>query len=126
MVRSASSQQEGPWFNAQVRGFLCGVCIFFLCLCGFSVGNPASSHSPNTFKLWVGRLMGHSKLSAGVNVSVDGCLFLYVSPAMNLSMVSLPLPEDAVIGPREDIRFRLYSSFSFAQMSSIHPFSFTT
>ena len=29
------------------------------------------------------RLIGHSKLSIGVNVNVDGCLSLYVSPAFN-------------------------------------------
>ena len=33
-------------------------------------------------KLWV-RLIGHSKLPVGMNVSVDSCLSLYVSPVMN-------------------------------------------
>uniref|UniRef100_A0A7N8X957 Ig-like domain-containing protein n=1 Tax=Mastacembelus armatus TaxID=205130 RepID=A0A7N8X957_9TELE len=28
--------------------FLCGVCMFSLCLCGFSPGTPVSSHSPKT------------------------------------------------------------------------------
>lgn len=30
-----------------VRVFLCGVCMFSLCLHGFPLGNPASSNSPN-------------------------------------------------------------------------------
>ena len=33
------------------------------------------------------RLIVHSKLTVGVNVSVDGCLSLYVSPAMNWLLV---------------------------------------
>ena len=46
----------------------------------------SSSHSQNTCKLGV-RLTAYSKLSLGVNVSVDGCLFLYVCPAMNWRLV---------------------------------------
>ncbi len=41
------------------------------------------------------RLIGDSKLPAGVNVSVNGCLSLYVSPAMNRRLVqgvSCPRP----------------------------------
>ena len=34
-----------------------------------------------------GRLIGHSNLPVGVNVSVDGCLSLYVSPVMTLQLV---------------------------------------
>ncbi len=49
---------------------------------GFSPVTPASSHSPKTC-----RLTGDSKLPVGVNVSVKGCLSLYVSPAMNLRLV---------------------------------------
>ncbi len=49
----------------------CGVCMFSLCL----HGTPASSHSPKTC-----RLIGDSKLPIGVNVSVSGCLSLYVGP----------------------------------------------
>ena len=29
------------------------------------------------------KLIGDSKLVVGLNVSLDGCLFLYVGPAMN-------------------------------------------
>ena len=36
---------------------------------------------------WGVRLIGHSKFSVGVNVSVDGCLSLYVSPGMNWWLV---------------------------------------
>lgn len=35
-----------PGFNAWV--FLYGVCIFSLCMCGFSLGTPDSSHCPKT------------------------------------------------------------------------------
>ena len=38
--------------------------------------------SPKTCKLGV-RLVGDSKLPMGVNVCVDGCLSICVSPAMN-------------------------------------------
>uniref|UniRef100_A0A3Q3WUW2 PDZ domain-containing protein n=1 Tax=Mola mola TaxID=94237 RepID=A0A3Q3WUW2_MOLML len=37
--------------------------------------------------LGVSRLIGHSKLPVGMNVSVDGCLSLYVSPAMNWRLI---------------------------------------
>ena len=72
---------EGPGFDYWVRAFFCGICMNSRCLCEFS-----SSHSPKTCKLGV-RLIGHSKLSVGVNVSVDGCLSLYDSPAMNWWLV---------------------------------------
>ena len=35
---------------------------------------------------WFG-LIGPSELPVGVNVSMDGCLSLYVSPAMNWQLV---------------------------------------
>ncbi len=63
------------------RTSLCGVCMFSPCLCGFSLGIPASSHSPNTCRL----TGGDSKLPIGVNVCVDGCLSLYVSPVQGES-----------------------------------------
>ena len=53
--------------------------MFSLCLPGFSPGIPASSHSPKTCNLRL-RLIGHSK---GVNVGVDGCLYMSALPAMN-------------------------------------------
>ncbi len=52
--------------------------MFFSCLCGFSLGTPASSHNPKTC-----RLIGDSKLPVGVNVSVSACLSLYVSPVID-------------------------------------------
>ena len=61
--------------------------MFSLCLSGFSPGAPASSHSPKTCKLGF-RLIGHSKLP--VDVSVDGCLSLSVSPAMNWCILLSP------------------------------------
>ncbi|KAL7383383.1 hypothetical protein ABVT39_009534 [Epinephelus coioides] len=51
--------------------------MFSPCQCGFPPGAPASSHSPKTC-----RLIGDSKLSVGVNVSVNGCLSLCVSPVI--------------------------------------------
>ena len=53
--------------------FLCRVCMFPLCLRGFSPGMPTSSHSPKTCKLG-DTLIGHSKLPVGM----DGCLFFYI------------------------------------------------
>ena len=51
--------------------FLCGVCMFSPCMRGFSPGTPASSHHPKNMHV---RLIGDSKLSLGVSVSVCGCL----------------------------------------------------
>ena len=47
------------------------------------------------------RLTGHSKLPVGVNVSVDGCLSLYVSPAMNNQLIqgNVAFAKDAEIPP---------------------------
>ena len=64
-----------------VGALLCGVCMFSPCQRGFSPGTPASSHSPKTCRLGT-RLIDNSKLSVGVNVSVNGCLSLCVSPAI--------------------------------------------
>ena len=66
-----------------LRTFPCGVCVFSMCLSGFSPGTPVSSHILKTCKVGVSRLIVHSKLPVGVNVSMDGCLCLYVIPAMN-------------------------------------------
>ncbi len=52
--------------------------MFSLCLCGFSSGTPASSHSPKYMQV---RLIGDYRLSVGVNVS--GCLSLYVGPVID-------------------------------------------
>ena len=60
-----------------VGALLCGVCMFSPCQRGFPPGAPASSHSPKTC-----RLIGDSKLPVGVNVSVNGCLSLCVSPVI--------------------------------------------
>ena len=46
--------------------FLCGVCVSSLCLCGFSLVGV--------------RLIGDSKSSLSVNVSVKGCSSLYDGP----------------------------------------------
>lgn len=72
--------------SKKVLGFLCGVCIFSLCLRGFSTGTVTSSHSSKTCKLGL-RYIGPSKSTLAVNVSVDGCLSVYVSPAMNRGLV---------------------------------------
>ena len=65
-----------------VSAFLCGVFILALCLSGFSPGTPASSNGIKTCKVGV-RLIDYSKLPVGVNVTVDGCLSLYMQPVMN-------------------------------------------
>ena len=72
VVSTVASQQEGPGFDSGSRSF----CVEFVC----------SSHSPKTCKLGV-RLIDHSKLPVGVNVSLDVCLSLCVSPAINWRLV---------------------------------------
>ena len=37
---------RGHGFNSDLGQRLCGVCIFFLCLHGFPLSAPVSSHSP--------------------------------------------------------------------------------
>ena len=81
-----------PGLSQGGGAFLCGVCMFSSCQRGFSPGAPASSHSPKTC-----RLIGDSKLSVGVNVSVNGCLSLCVSPEMNWRLVQgVPHPSPNV------------------------------
>ncbi|MEQ2222423.1 hypothetical protein ILYODFUR_026175 [Ilyodon furcidens] len=41
-------QQKGPGFDSQPGVFLQGVCMFSLCMRGFSPGTPASSYIPKT------------------------------------------------------------------------------
>lgn len=44
VVGMVASQQEGPGFISRVgRALLCGVCMFFLRLCGFPPGPAVSS-----------------------------------------------------------------------------------
>ena len=57
----------------------------------FSPGSLASPYIPETCKLRVRWLIGHSELPIGVNGSVDGCLSLYVSPVMNWRLVQTDL-----------------------------------
>ena len=49
--------------------------MFSLCLHWFSLVTLASSYSPRTYKLGV-KLIGHSELPVGVNVSADDNLSL--------------------------------------------------
>ena len=53
----------------------------------FSPGSLASPYIPETCKLRVRWLIGHSELPIGVNGSVDGCLSLHVCPSMNRILV---------------------------------------
>ena len=70
MDSTVASRQEGPGFDSRVRGSLYGVCMFSLCLRGFSPGTPASSHSPKTCTQAV-RLIGHYILPTGLNLNVN-------------------------------------------------------
>ena len=102
MVSAVAAQQEGSRFKSRLgRGiFLCGVCMFSPCKRGFSPGTPASSHSPKTCKMGT-RLIGYSKLTIGVTVSVNGCLSLCVGPVIDWRPVQgVPRlsPNDAGIG----------------------------
>ncbi len=51
-------QKEDHGFDTRWgRTFLCGVCMFSMCLCEFPAGTPASSHSPKTCKDKLLRIM---------------------------------------------------------------------
>ena len=56
---------RGFQVRSPTGAFLCGVCMFSPSMHGFSPGTPASMHV---------RLIGDSKLSLGVSVSMCGCL----------------------------------------------------
>ena len=62
---TVASEKEGPQFNSWVRAFLCGACMFSLCLCGFSPGSLQVLRLPPTVqkhaKLGV-KITGPSKL----------------------------------------------------------------
>lgn len=77
VVSTVTSKQGDVGLNP---AFLCQVCMFSLCLHVFPVSPTAIS--PTTQPTQV-MLIGDSKLPVGVNVSVNGCLFLCISPAMN-------------------------------------------
>lgn len=47
-VSIVAVQQEAVGFKSWFDAFLCGICRFSLCLHGFFVGTPVSSHSPKT------------------------------------------------------------------------------
>ncbi len=60
--------------------------MFSLCQHGFSLGTPASSHSPKICKLMVLQPL----TGVSVNVMVSGCLSLYVSTVIDW-VCALPL-----------------------------------
>lgn len=55
----SGSHLTGRQSQVEVEPSLCGVCMFYLHLCGFSQDSPASSHSLKSMqpecKLWIGR-----------------------------------------------------------------------
>lgn len=69
MVSTVTSQQAGPGFKSTIFG----VWIFLPCLCGFSTGPLASSHSLEDVVIGV-RLIGDPKFPIFVNVCANGCL----------------------------------------------------
>ena len=78
---TVASQQKKKVLGLSL-GFLCRVSMFSLCLCGFSLGAPASL-SPKTCKLGFQALWAFLKLAVGVTVSVDGsCLCMSYVTAM--------------------------------------------
>ncbi len=72
--------------------------MFSLCLRRFSVGTLASSNNPKDMQV---RLTGDSKLAVGVNVSVSGCLSLYVGPVTDWQPVQGVPSWDQLQHPRE-------------------------
>ena len=65
VVSTVPSQQESFWCESQLGS----LCVEFGCYPSACIRTQPSSHCPKT--VW---LTGHSKLSLGVSVSVDGCL----------------------------------------------------
>ena len=57
--------------------------VFSLCLRGFPLGCPTSSHRRHNVFLWAGEVHGCTKLTISVNVSVNGWESLYVGPVMD-------------------------------------------
>ncbi len=84
MVSTVASWQKCPGFESSCTCLTCRVswvrnpamvgpfCVEFACSPRICV---ASSHCPKTC-----RLIGESKLPAGVNVSLNGCLFFLCQP----------------------------------------------
>ena len=66
---------QRSWFQIPAWAFLCGFCMFFLCLCGFPVGIPVSSRSD--MQIWV---IGESKLPQGMVCAFQwiGSLFMAI------------------------------------------------
>jgi len=99
----------------------CGVCMFSLCQRGFPPGAPASSHSPKTC-----RLIGDSKLSVGVNVSVNGCLSLCVSPVIvwwpvqGEPCLSPSVSWDRLQHPRDPQQDKQLLKMNLTKVSKIH------
>lgn len=60
-------QQKGPGFES----FLLGLCMLSLCMCGFPVGVPASSHCPKTWLL--GSLVSLNCSCVGLSCSSLRC-----------------------------------------------------
>ena len=97
MVRTVTSQQEGPEVDSKVRACLCGVSMSSLCLRGFAPGTLPSSDSPTA-----------------VNVSVDGCLVPTCQPCdepVTCPGCTLPSPQDAEIGSSSRIQRRILVLF---------------
>ena len=78
MVQWLASLQEGPGFDSRSGGLYVSLHVLSVSAWVFSGFPPTVQKKPTG-----GRLIGHTKLPVGVNVSVEGCLSLYVSPAMN-------------------------------------------
>ena len=93
MVSAAASQQEGRGFDSGARA--CDLSVWSLHVLPVSawVLSGFSGFLPQSKNMHV-RSIEHSKLSVGVHVSVNGCLFL-CGPAMNWRLVqgvTLPSP----------------------------------
>ena len=74
MAITVDLKQEGREF------YSCAFCVAFACALYICMGTLVSSQK--YAKLGV-RLISYSKLPIGMNVSMDGCLSLYMSSAMN-------------------------------------------
>ncbi len=109
MVSIVASQQKGSGFETRsfclTSGGSCArypagvgpVCMEFACsLMSVLVPSGYSGFVPQSKDMQVG-LIGDCKLPVGMNVSVNGCLSLYVSPAVNCQLVQgCTLPSSTV------------------------------
>ncbi len=94
VVSTVASQQESPGFDTQLA-FLCGVCMFCLCLRGFLLGN-LEEHTV-LHQVWLGQCGGAlSHSGPGLTFHSNFALSLY-----NDNKAPVSVADDRVVALRE-------------------------